>query len=320
MTPSAIQNMADLLEDGNFTVRQASSLDDLRWIVEWGVKYQGWMHRVKDAEYLFSLGFTKFFFLGELNGVRISSVAIIEYNEMLAMLGYFLVVEGHRGKGYGLRTLKYAFETSSAMRRKWNVGVSSAMQKEMFYKKNGFSRVWIERRYEVKIGNFAKAVSGVAPPSGIRILPGSVVDIDELVEYDKSIFGVARRVFLASWMCICDFCYVAVNRNTEIVGYIVFRKRQSFVETGYCVTPLFADNLEIAQCLLKQCIDALRPGDSDKALSFDIPLDDNPMGVKFLETIADVVTPCDTVFMYTEGVSNYLCKSKVFSVAGLQFG
>ena len=71
-------------------------------------------------------------------------------------------------------------------------------------------------------------------------------------------------MLVASWITIGDVSFVALNEKMEIVGYIILRRTVKFEESAYCLSPLFADSLVIAQALLKQSIEAIGQDDFDK--------------------------------------------------------
>ena len=96
-------------------------------------------------------------------------------------MGYYIVAKPHRGKGYGLRTWKYAFE-ASALSEQCNIGLYSVVNMESTYAKNSFSGVWVNRRYAATVDNVSVALSDVCLPMGIKIVPGSEVDFGKLVE------------------------------------------------------------------------------------------------------------------------------------------
>ena len=302
-------------KEEEFIVRQANSLDDIRWIMG-RAEEEKWGPREKDAECLSAINFTRYFFVGELNGERISCIAIAKYGEDLAYLGYYMVTEPHRGKGYGYRTWKYAYEASS-IAEQCNVGLYAVAKMEKTYNKSGFKQLWLNRRYRVTASDIAEALSATTPPVGIKILPGSGVDNNKLAEYDRSIFGANRQLAVASWICVSDASFVAFNEKTEIVGYIILRKTMNFEEEGYNVIPLFADDTPIALLLLKRIIEVIGPDKSNK-LTFDIPLQGNTEGVQFLEK-CNAVTVLDTVYMCTKGVRN-MPTNKVFGVASRDLG
>ena len=304
-----------------FTVRQATSLDDLRWAMNRGPspRMHYWIPGVRDAEYLFAIEYTRYFFVGELNGERISCISIIKYDESLAFLGYYFVSESHRGRGYGIRTWKYAFEVSS-LGEHCNVGLEGGLDMESLYNKCGFRRVWLNRRCKVTIGDTAGALSNITlPVLGVKTQPGSVVDINQLAEYDEGIHGATRKILLEAWIHISDVSFVAFNEEMEIVGYIILRKTMSFENEGYRIAPLCAESLSIAQILLAKCIEVILSDYSDKKLTFDIPFQDNPEGMAFLETIPNLVSDYDTVRMYTKGVCS-IPRNKVFSFASMEIG
>ena len=302
-------------KEENFIVRQANSLDDVRWIIR-RAEEEGWGPREKDAEYLSAINFTRYFFVGELNGERISCIAIAKYSEDLAYLGYYLVIEPHRGKGYGYRTWKYAYEASS-IGEQCNVGLYAVVNMEKTYIKSGFKQLWMNGRYMVTASDIAEALSATTPPEGIKTLPGSGVDINKLAEYDRSIFGANRQLAVASWICISDASFVAFNKKTEIVGYIILRKAINFEKEGYSVVPLFADDMSIALLLLRRIIEVIGPDKSNK-LTFDIPPQGNIEGVEFLKK-CNAVEVLDTFYMSTKGV-RYMPTNKVYGVASRDIG
>ena len=291
--------------EGKFKVRQANSFDDHQWIQE-ATTEEDHFRLAKDAECLFSINFTRYFFVGELNGERISCIAIIKYSEELAYVGWYAVIEPHRGKGYGYRTWKYAFEASSIGEQS-NVSLYCAVEVEKIYSKSGFKRVCVTHLHVVTASDVAEALSATTPPEGIKILPGSGVDINKLAEYDKGIFGARRLLLLASWICISDISLVAFNEKTEIVGYIILRKVESKKTEGasaYRVAPLFADNLFIAQFLLQKSIDSKVVHQSSK-LRLHVPREDNPAWMEFLIT-CNTVPVGEVAHMCTKGICNML--------------
>ena len=308
----------------NFVVRQANSLDDLRWIME-RADQENMYPREKDAEHLYAINYTPYFFLGELNGERISCIGIIKSSEDLAFVGYYIVIKPHRGKGYGYRTWKYAFE-ASCIGEQCDVGLNiveaenAVMDMEKTYNKSGFKRVWRNRRYRVSASNIAEALSATTPPVGIKILPGSGVDINKLAEYDRSIFGPSRQLLIASWICVSDVSFVALNEKTEIVGYIIMRKIVRFEEEGYHVAPLFAENILIAQFLLKKAIEVIQPRQSN-VLTLDVLLEGNPDGLEFWKRSCKGEAVLDLVYMTTKGVSRTcMPRNKVFAFAANEVG
>ena len=278
------------------------------------------MLRVKDAESLFSSDFTRYFFVGELNGERISCIAVVKYNDELAYVGWYVVTDPHKGKGYGHRTWKYAFEASS-IGEHCNACLYSVVNMEKIYNRSGFKRVCVTRLHVVTASDVAKALSATILPVGITILPGSRVDINKLAEYDRSIFGARRLRLLASWICVCDISFVAFNEKTEIVGYIILRKVESNKKSEgvstYRVAPLFADNLPIAQFLLQKSIDSKVVHQSSK-LTLHIAQENNPAWMEFLVT-CNTVPVVEVVNMCTKGISNML-ENKVFGIPGFEMG
>ena len=91
----------------NFLVRRATSLADLQWVMKLASK-EDWRPRERDAECYFSAGITQDFFIGDLNGERVSCISVVRYGKSVAFIGYYIVAKPYRGQGYGFETWKTA--------------------------------------------------------------------------------------------------------------------------------------------------------------------------------------------------------------------
>ena len=308
-------------EKGNFSVRQANCLDDLLWITR-VCEEEGFILREKETESYFLSNLTGFFFVGELDGERISCVASMKLDDSVVFLGFYIVRKPHRGKGYGLRTWKHAWDVYCST-PDCNVALGSVPHMEATYKKLGFRRVWCLVRYEISVSGAQASLSDSKLPDGIKLQRGSETSISQLSEYDTSISSVSRKSLLASWLYFADASCVAVNDKSEIVGCIVIRKMKPFDKHGYRVGPLYADNVSIAGCLLKTAIEHLSStdncGDNSLRLSFDIPV--FPESVTYFERTlkASVVAGSDAVCMYTKSPPN-IPFDKVYAIASLEMG
>ena len=305
-------------EIDKFTVRTAKSLNDLRWIMK-EANDIGWRLRAKDAECLFSINFTKYFFIGELDGKRVSSIAFVKYSEHDVHLGLYVVSKEYRGMGIGYRTWKLAFEASS-ISEECNVGVFATLKMEATFIKRGFQRVWMSRRYEATVGNVEKALSVVTAPIGIATKSGCEVDIGQLAAYDRRVFGEDRQLLLSSWICASEITLVAFNNvNMETVGYIILRQTMAFEEGGYRITPLYADNVSIAQYLLK-CAMEVCAGlqHTNKKVNIIVPVDGNPDCMEMIGAIPKVIPVVDVMLMSTKGSCSRI-RSKIFGVTAYSY-
>ena len=98
-----------------------------------------------------------------------------------------------------------------------------------------------------------KNLTNAIPSIGVAVKPIHELNIEQLLEYDRFIFGTARRKFLEKWITVPgSFGWVAVNEKKDIVGYAVLKQviRDAGTEIGMAMAPLFANNVNIAKLLL----------------------------------------------------------------------
>ena len=279
-----------------FTVRRASSLDDLRWVIS-TCKEEGWMTRDKDAECYFSTGMSSSFFIGELEGQRISCIAVYEYSDRYCIIGNFIVAPQYRGKGYGLRTWEHAMGAVEGEQR--NIVLDSVVDMvDKYESRNGFRKDFVTVKHDMFAFSVAEALSATTPPEGIKILPGSGVDINKLAEYNRSIFGANHVLLLSSWISLEDnISFVAVDEKSTVVGFIILVKDN---KGYYCAFPFASDTLSTAQALLKKSLDCVSPIDPQLKLVTYIP-ENNQVGIKMVEEQFGAVSRSKTVRMFSKG-------------------
>lgn len=70
--------------------------------------------------------------------------------------------------------------------------------------------------------------------------------LEELAKYDEQFTHMNRYKFLKQWICETEsYAYLAMQQG-QIVGYAVLRLFDSAFVKYYTITPLYADNSEIA--------------------------------------------------------------------------
>ena len=259
-----------------FIVRQASSLNDLRWVMNMCIQ-EGWPTREKDAECYFSAGMTSHFFIGELNGQKVSCIAVYKYGDAYCYVSHFVVEPKHRGKGYGLCTWKRAMDYAGEGP---NLVLDSVTSMEETYEKSGFHREFVERAYVVTSNEIAKALSEIKPPEGVSILPGCKADINNLNEYTKGVLGISYKRLLASWINLnTSISFVAVNRQLEVVGCIIVVKDN---KGDYMAVPFLSNSMSTAQSLLKESTQMIVSVNPEATLLVYVP-ESNLFGVRMFE-------------------------------------
>ena len=305
------------LSADTFVVRPARSLEDLQWMVRLSEGEER-RPRVSDPECYFAVGIVNFF-VGELNGERISCIAVVKYGDELAHVGHYLVAKRYRGLGYGLRTWN---EAVTKIEPRFNAVLDTVVSMESVYAKSGFRREWANRRYDVKVANVVKVLSDAdksLPAKGV-ISIASNVDPKKLSDYDSKIFGACRANLVAAWVAVALGAWVVFS-NDEIVGYLILRKTILFSKQGYRAAPFFADDSTIAKVLLKTACKFISEQDTapDRVIAMDIPVEFNPEGVHLYEQELSGTSVLDTIRMMTKGKPN-VPLHKVFSIGSLVIG
>lgn len=280
---------------------------------------EGWRARESDPECYFVAGLVSNFFVGELNGERISCVCAMKYGDEQAYVGLFMVVKQYRGRGYGLRTWN---ETVMKIEPRFNAALDALVNMESTYNKSGFRREWINHRYDIKVANVVKVLSDAQKllPAKAVVSPTDKVDLKKLSEYDSVIFGTCRENVLAAWITVALGGWVVLS-DDKIVGYLILRKTVLFSKEGYFAGPFFADDLTIAKVLLKTACEFISRQDAapDRVIAMDVPVEFNPEGVHLFEQELSGASVSDTVRMMTKGVPNVPLQ-KVFGIGSLIIG
>ena len=105
--------------------------------------------------------------------------------------------------------------------------------------------------------------------SGMNTIPENVVKLAEVpfetvVLYDGECFGVPRREFLKLWITQPESKAFGYMKDGKLMGYGMIRK----CFTGYKISPLFADSVEIAKALFDTLIGQV---DKNTEVFFDVP-------------------------------------------------
>ena len=300
--------MAVVKDKGIFDVRRATSLDDLQWVFKMGAD-EGWILRAMDANSYLTTGIMQDFFIGELDGERISCVSIVRHSKTLAFVGFYFTQRPFRGKGYGMKTWKAAFEEVGT---DVEFQLHSVANVQHVYMKSGFQPGWIVRQYAFTCDRAAESLSECQlPPAVAKILPGSQANFEKLVAYgaDVAISSQVCKLLLAAWLSNAqESSWVALGKEGEVLGYLIMSGTVLFPEWSYRIAPFYADSAAIARSLLKMAVEYATPNNL-KCLSLHIPPEfnivDKELGGKPL---------FDMVFMGTEQIPK-LALNKVFGFA-----
>ena len=174
------------------------------------------------------------FFIGELDGAPAATVSCINYSASFSFLGFYIVREDLRGKGFGLRIWNAAIAHAGAR----VIGLDGVTAQQDNYRKSGFQLAYANVRYG----------GAVAAPDALR---ADVVDLREVplaaIEADDAtVFPAPRPAFLRAWIDTPGHVGCAVMRDGRLAGWGVIRPCRQ----GRKIGPLVADDRATAEAVL----------------------------------------------------------------------
>lgn len=240
----------------NLNIR-TMTFQETEWTRElWAGKGEGWSSSVggllpnynQDNEGIYIM---------ELNGEAMGSISMITYPELnMAFVGYYIVREPHRKKGYGRILMEEVLEHTEKDRGIKTFGLDCAQPLTPMYEKFGFrpyttDDFWAlkfedKKKYEVTFNEQAL--------ESVRSFPTALLD------YDKSVYGDSRRNYLYA-MCSKPSTFTVICEEAgKLTGYGVISERippKEEPQKSYRIGPLCADNPETAEEILKGLISSV---------------------------------------------------------------
>ncbi|GAB5494245.1 MAG: GNAT family N-acetyltransferase [Phototrophicaceae bacterium] len=209
--------------------------DELDFAIELAAK-EGWNPGIYDADCFYSVD-SDGFLIGLLDGQPISCISVVKYANNYSFLGFYIVKEGYRDKGYGYKI----WQEGMAYLDEYNIGLDGVLEQVDKYKNSGFELSHENARY-----------MGYSTPdsdrSSERIINLRDIPIEMLTAYDTDVFKSKRQKFLELWISRPETISLGIrdaNDSTVLSGYGVIRKCRE----GYKVGPLFANSYEDARLL-----------------------------------------------------------------------
>jgi ribosomal protein S18 acetylase RimI-like enzyme len=118
--------------DPNFTVRLMRP-EEFEVIRTWAAA-EGWNPGIHHGRCFFATN-PEGFFIGELDGLPVSCISCVAYDDSFGFLGQYIVKPGFRGRGYGVRTWR-AGMAHLGLR---NVGLDGVLAQRSNYERSGFA-------------------------------------------------------------------------------------------------------------------------------------------------------------------------------------
>jgi GNAT superfamily N-acetyltransferase len=263
--------------------------------VDWAAR-EGWNPGLAD-DVCFAAADPQGFFIGELDGVPAATVSCVNYGADFAFLGFYIVREDLRGRGYGLRIWNAAI--AHAGRRV--IGLDGVTAQQQNYRKSGFEFAYANVRY----GGIVTTLQAPHPD----VVALSEIPPPDVEAYDATVFPAPRAAFLRAWMGASGHAGRALIRDGALAGWGVIRPCRK----GYKIGPLAADDRAAAEAVLS----ALLPKAGSDEVFLDVPCI-NRDAVALARDLG-LAPAFETARMYT-GAIPPLRMERVFGVTSFELG
>ncbi len=269
--------------------------DEIPIAIEWAAA-EGWNPGLADAA-CFGVVDPEGFLIGELDGAPAATISCVNYDECFSFLGFYIVREDLRGRGYGVRIWNEAVAHAGSR----VIGLDGVVAQQRNYEKSGFVRAYANIRFGGKVG--------VPPTRGGDVLNLAAVPLDQLIACDARVFPAPRPHFLRAWTGTSGHIGRAVVRDGRLAGWGVIRPAR----LGHKIGPLIADDRETAEAVLAELLAAADGGE----IFLDVP-DFQRDGIALAESLG--LSPVfETARMYTGAVPP-LQLERVFGVTTFELG
>lgn len=163
-------------------------------------------------------------------------------------------------------------------------------------------------------------------PKGVGIKSVRDVMFEKLMEYDSLVFGTARYTFMERWINTPgSFGWAAFNKSSgDIIGYAIVKQiiRGAGTEIGLAMAPLIADDVLIAQILLKTTAESCLANEAVPNTKLELF---HPVGDSCGEDSSELMDKLETEMtligyrMYSKGVPPGRQLKKVYGIASPTF-
>ena len=206
--------------------------EDIALAIDWAAA-EGWNPGLADAA-CFATPDPQGFLLGELDGVPAATVSCVNYDANFAFLGFYIVRQDLRGRGYGLRLWQAAMAHAGTR----VVGLDGVVAQQQNYRKSGFELAYANIRY----GGL------LATPNRISadLVALSEVPLATVAADDSTVFPAPRPTFLRAWIGAPGHVGRALLRDGRLAAWGVIRPCRKGCKVG----PLVADDRAGAAAVL----------------------------------------------------------------------
>jgi GNAT superfamily N-acetyltransferase len=280
-----------------FTIRPMRP-DEISLAVDWAAA-EGWNPGLSD-DACFAAVDPEGFFIGEIDGAPAATVSCVNYGARFSFLGFYIVREDLRGRGYGMRIWNAAIAHAGGR----VIGLDGVVAQQDNYRKSGFELAYANIRYG---GTVAAPAAPDAPQADVIALsdvPFAAVEAD-----DATVFPAPRPAFLRAWIGAAGHVGCAIVRHGRLAGWGVIRPCRK----GFKIGPLVADDRASAEAVLTALLARVGGGE----IFLDVP-GINREAIALAQDFG-LAPVFETARMYT-GAIPPLRLERVFGVTSFELG
>jgi GNAT superfamily N-acetyltransferase len=230
------------------------SQEDAALAIEWA-RREGWNPGLHDAALFYSAD-PNGFFKGVLNGEIVAVGSAVTYGANFAFCGLYIVAPEHRGQGYGLELTRARLAYCGDR----NVGIDGVLENVGIYQNIGYIPYYENHRYQFEAAPLSYDESNLVTLDNL--------DFEDIDRYDQQCFPAIRSDFLYNWIHQPDSRFLACVDDGELRGFVLRRR----CVDGHKIGPLFADNADIADQLLR----SIQSDIIGEAVLLDVPEINSP--------------------------------------------
>jgi GNAT superfamily N-acetyltransferase len=263
--------------------------------VDWAAA-EGWNPGLNDAA-CFATVDADGFLVGELDGAPVATISCVNYDARFAFLGFYIVREDSRGRGYGLRIWNAAIAHAGQRL----IGLDGVVAQQENYQRSGFRLAYANIRYGGMVAAPSAAQRGAV---ALDEVSGAALEAD-----DATVFPAPRSAFLRAWTGSPGHVGRALLRDGRLAAWGVIRP----CRTGRKVGPLVADDRAAAEAVLSALLADAGGGE----IFLDVP-SVNRDAVALAQDLG-LAPVFETARMYT-GQTPPLRLERVFGVSTFELG
>ena len=269
--------------------------DEISIALDWAAR-EGWNPGLADAG-CFATVNPDGFLIGELEGAPVATVSCINYSPSFAFLGFYIVRQDLRGRGYGRPIWNAAIAHAGAR----IIGLDGVVEQQENYKRSGFALAYANVRYGGAVASLRAPRANII---SLTEVPLATVEAD-----DTTVFPAPRAAFLRAWIGAPGHLGRALVRDGGLAAWGVIRP----CRTGRKIGPLVADDRAAAEVVLAALLADAGSGE----IFLDVPsVNEDAVALAQGLGLAPVF---ETARMYT-GAIPPLRLERIFGVATFELG